>query len=327
MNERFVCIKVDREEHPDVDAIYMDAVQAMTGQGALAAERVSHPRRRAVLGRHLLPAGAAPRAAEWPQVLTAIGAAWNEQREGSARQAGGIVERLRGAAALTPPGEAGHPASLAPRSPRCARSMTRSTAASAARRSSRPPRRSSSCSGAGSARWRCTRCAGWPPAACTTRSAAASPATRSTASGSCRTSRRCSTTTPCSRAPTCTRGSSPARRPSRACAARRSTGRSPSCAGGGRVRLRARRRLRGRGGKFYVWTPAEVREALGDELGAEAIEHFGMTEQGNFEGANIPVRRDARPAAPRRAPPAAHEARAKRVWPGLDDKRLTSGTR
>ena len=26
MNERFVCIKVDREEHPDVDAIYMDAV-------------------------------------------------------------------------------------------------------------------------------------------------------------------------------------------------------------------------------------------------------------------------------------------------------------
>ena len=33
MNERFVCIKVDREERPDVDAIYMDAVQAMTGHG------------------------------------------------------------------------------------------------------------------------------------------------------------------------------------------------------------------------------------------------------------------------------------------------------
>ena len=33
MNERFVCIKVDREERPDVDAIYMDAVQAMTGRG------------------------------------------------------------------------------------------------------------------------------------------------------------------------------------------------------------------------------------------------------------------------------------------------------
>src|SRR5512147_393651 len=33
MNERFVNIKVDREERPDIDAIYMQAVQAMTGQG------------------------------------------------------------------------------------------------------------------------------------------------------------------------------------------------------------------------------------------------------------------------------------------------------
>src|SRR3978361_1385556 len=33
MNEHFVCIKVDREERPDVDAIYMEAVQAFTGQG------------------------------------------------------------------------------------------------------------------------------------------------------------------------------------------------------------------------------------------------------------------------------------------------------
>src|SRR5438270_2308611 len=33
MNDGFVCVKVDREERPDIDAIYMDAVQAMTGQG------------------------------------------------------------------------------------------------------------------------------------------------------------------------------------------------------------------------------------------------------------------------------------------------------
>jgi uncharacterized protein YyaL (SSP411 family) len=77
-------------------------------------------------------------------------------------------------------------------------------------------------------------------------------------------------------------------------------------------------------GKFYVWTPAQVREALGDELGAEAIEHFGMTEQGNFEGANIPVR--ATPDPPHRDELRArlYEARARRVWPGLDDKRITS---
>src|SRR5919201_1966968 len=33
MNRQFVCVKVDREERPDLDGIYMDAVQAMTGQG------------------------------------------------------------------------------------------------------------------------------------------------------------------------------------------------------------------------------------------------------------------------------------------------------
>src|SRR5204862_6451573 len=33
MNEHFVCIKVDREERPDLDSIYMEAVQGMTGQG------------------------------------------------------------------------------------------------------------------------------------------------------------------------------------------------------------------------------------------------------------------------------------------------------
>ena len=33
MNERFVCVKVDREERPDVDGLYMDAIVAMTGQG------------------------------------------------------------------------------------------------------------------------------------------------------------------------------------------------------------------------------------------------------------------------------------------------------
>ena len=55
MNELFVNVKVDREERPDVDAIYMDAVQAMTGSGGLAHDRVPHPRRSPVLRRHLLP--------------------------------------------------------------------------------------------------------------------------------------------------------------------------------------------------------------------------------------------------------------------------------
>ena len=38
MNEHFVNIKIDREERPDLDHIYMDAVQAMTGKWRLALE-------------------------------------------------------------------------------------------------------------------------------------------------------------------------------------------------------------------------------------------------------------------------------------------------
>ena len=107
--------------------------------------------------------------------------------------------------------------------------------------------------------------------------------------------------------------------------ARRSTGRCASCA---RTRAAFASALdadsEGVEGKFYVWTLDEVREVLGDELADEAIEHFGMTEAGNFEGANIPVR--ATPDPPHRDELQArgcYEARAQRVWPGLDDKRLT----
>ena len=56
MNEHYVCIKVDREERPDVDAVYMSAVQALTGSRRMADERVAHAGARAVLRRHLLPA-------------------------------------------------------------------------------------------------------------------------------------------------------------------------------------------------------------------------------------------------------------------------------
>jgi uncharacterized protein len=95
----------------------------------------------------------------------------------------------------------------------------------------------------------------------------------------------------------------------------------------------------GEEGRFYVWTPAEIREVLGEDAEA-VIELYGVTEAGNFEGANIlhlpggpaspAVRRlgretgDESTAALDEARRALLAARAKRVWPGLDDKRLTS---
>jgi uncharacterized protein YyaL (SSP411 family) len=88
----------------------------------------------------------------------------------------------------------------------------------------------------------------------------------------------------------------------------------------------------GEEGAFYLWTPQEVREALAEEgLGETAddvIAYYGVTEAGNFEGRNI-VHVPGGPAsepAPRleEARKALRERRAERVWPSLDDKRLCS---
>jgi uncharacterized protein YyaL (SSP411 family) len=63
---------------------------------------------------------------------------------------------------------------------------------------------------------------------------------------------------------------------------------------------------------------------LGDDLAPVAIGHFGMTEAGNFEGANIPVRATPDPAELPEIQAKLLAARERRVHPGLDDKRLTA---
>ena len=55
LNAGFVAIKVDREERPDVDAVYMEAVQLVNGSGRVAHDRAGAARRPPFLGRHLLP--------------------------------------------------------------------------------------------------------------------------------------------------------------------------------------------------------------------------------------------------------------------------------
>jgi uncharacterized protein len=83
----------------------------------------------------------------------------------------------------------------------------------------------------------------------------------------------------------------------------------------------------GEEGRFYVWTPAQIREVLGEAAEA-VIELYGVSERGNFEGVNIlhlAAGVDApEPAGLAAARRALYEARSKRVWPGLDDKRLTA---
>jgi uncharacterized protein YyaL (SSP411 family) len=78
-------------------------------------------------------------------------------------------------------------------------------------------------------------------------------------------------------------------------------------------------------GKFYVWSVDELRAALAGEPDAdEAIAWFGATDRGNFEGANIPVRGPGLPERLGEWRRRLYELRSERVWPGLDDKRLTS---
>jgi uncharacterized protein YyaL (SSP411 family) len=83
----------------------------------------------------------------------------------------------------------------------------------------------------------------------------------------------------------------------------------------------------GEEGRFYVWTPAELAAALGPGLAAVASDWYGVTDAGNFEGRTI-LRRPldaplARPADVEEARRLLFEARLPRVRPGLDDKVLT----
>ena len=82
----------------------------------------------------------------------------------------------------------------------------------------------------------------------------------------------------------------------------------------------------GEEGKFYVWRPEEIEAVLGDRAQV-AMDWYGATPQGNFEGSNIlhrPVRGDlVRSPEVETAREALFQAREGRVRPGLDDKVLT----
>ena len=71
MNENFVCVKVDREERPDVDAIYMEAVQTMTGQGGWPLNVFLTPDQAPFFGGTYFPPEPRHGLPSWPQVLEA----------------------------------------------------------------------------------------------------------------------------------------------------------------------------------------------------------------------------------------------------------------
>jgi uncharacterized protein YyaL (SSP411 family) len=79
MNEHFVCIKVDREERPDVDAIYMEACQIMTGGGGWPLNCFLTPDARPFYTGTYFPPRPAHNRPSWVQVLYHLSRSWREQ--------------------------------------------------------------------------------------------------------------------------------------------------------------------------------------------------------------------------------------------------------
>ncbi len=112
MNERFVCVKVDREERPDVDAIYMEAVQAMTGRGGWPLNAFTTPEGVPFWAGTYFPPEPRHGMPSWPQVLVGVSEAWKERRADIVGNADKIVARLQGAAHLQPGEDPVDPRSL-----------------------------------------------------------------------------------------------------------------------------------------------------------------------------------------------------------------------
>src|SRR5947209_6366540 len=102
MNERFVCVKVDREERPDVDAIYMEAVQAMTGQGGWPLNVFCTPGQVPFYGGTYYPPEQRFGLPSFRQVLAAVADAWERDREQIVAASDQLRARLQGAAVLAP---------------------------------------------------------------------------------------------------------------------------------------------------------------------------------------------------------------------------------
>ena len=188
LNEHFVAIKVDREERPDLDAIYMDAVQAMTGSGGWPMSVFLTPDGRPFYGGTYFPNTPPPRHAGLPRRSRR-----GRERVARATRGGGVVGdepgRPRRAPAFawptarppstrlssTRPSEPSRPGFDARHggwgsAPKFPQPMAIDFLLRRAARRRRPAR----------CRWHSGRSSGWPRAGSTTSWPAASPATRRT---------------------------------------------------------------------------------------------------------------------------------------------------
>jgi len=97
MNEHFVCIKVDREERPDVDALFMEACQTMTGHGGWPLNAFATPDGKPFWAGTYFPPADRGNTPGWTTVLKAIAEVWAERREEAIDSAERLAPNLVGA--------------------------------------------------------------------------------------------------------------------------------------------------------------------------------------------------------------------------------------
>jgi uncharacterized protein YyaL (SSP411 family) len=107
MNQNFVNIKVDREERPDVDSTYMEAVRAMSGHGGWPMTVFLTPDRQPFFAGTYFPRQDRAGIPSFRRVMAAIAEAWQQRRDEVTEQAGRVLEAISnpipGAAELPPP--------------------------------------------------------------------------------------------------------------------------------------------------------------------------------------------------------------------------------
>ncbi len=110
MNQHFVNIKVDREERPDIDGVYMTAVQALTGQGGWPMTVFLTPDKKPFFAGTYFPPVDGHGRPGFPRLLETINATWSERREDIVNSAESISDQLAEAATRAAPEEAFDPA-------------------------------------------------------------------------------------------------------------------------------------------------------------------------------------------------------------------------
>jgi uncharacterized protein len=100
MNERFVCIKVDREERPDVDAVCMEACQTLTGQGGWPLNTFLTPEQAPFFVGTYYPPEPRHGMPSWRTVLEAVAEAWEQRRDRVREQGAQVLGALGGASRL-----------------------------------------------------------------------------------------------------------------------------------------------------------------------------------------------------------------------------------